>query len=415
MFKQLRRKFIIITMVLTGTILIGVLGSTLWTTYTTQRDLVQEQLDRSIENDLDEMPLMGGKGPEKDGLRANMLVIALDVSSDGVILQTSRSPIIVNSSVLADVVDVALASEVDQGRIDDLHVAWCRAWKNISTLRIVIVDTSAMDSALTEQIWADLRIIVIALLINFFVVWWLSGWALEPVARAWEDQRRFVSDASHELKTPLAVILANTDILVHDDQIPSDSQRWIESTQEEAEHMKSLVNELLELARADESASGGATSALHKEQVDFSELVDSAALEFDAVAFERGCMLESKITPEISLMGDRVWLSRLVRILIDNACKYAAVGTTVEVNLSKTANHARLTVVNQGNPIEPEDLPHVFERFYRSDKVRTRGTGGFGLGLAIAKSIVDAHGGKISVTSNEVEGTCFTACCELPS
>ena len=408
MFKQLRRKFIVITMVLTGTILIGVLGSTLWTTYTTQRDLVQEQLDRSIDNDLDEMPLMGGKGPEKDGLRANMLVIALDVSSDGVILQTSRSPIIVNSSVLADVVDVALASEVDQGRIDDLHVAWCRAWKNISTLRIVIVDTSAMDSALTEQIWADLRIIVIALLINFFVVWWLSGWALEPVARAWEDQRRFVSDASHELKTPLAVILANTDILVHDEKIPPESQRWIESTQEEAEHMKSLVNELLELARADESASGGATSALHKEQVDFSELVDSAALEFDAVAFERGCMLESKITPEISLMGDRVWLSRLVRILIDNACKYAAVGTTVEVNLSKTANHARLTVVNQGNPIEPEDLPHVFERFYRSDKVRTRGTGGFGLGLAIAKSIVDAHGGKISVTSNEVEGTCFT-------
>lgn len=408
MFKQLRRKFIIITMVLTGTILIGVLGSTLWTTYTTQRDLVQEQLDRSIDNDLDEMPLMGGKGPEKDGLRANMLVIALDVSSDGVILQTSRSPIIVNSSVLADVVDVALASEVDQGRIDDLHVAWCRAWKNISTLRIVIVDTSAMDSALTEQIWADLRIIVIALLINFFVVWWLSGWALEPVARAWEDQRRFVSDASHELKTPLAVILANTDILVHDDKIPSESQRWIESTQEEAEHMKSLVNELLELARADESASGGTTSALHKEQVDFSELVDSAALEFDAVAFERGCMLESEITPDISLMGDRVWLSRLVRILIDNACKYAAVGTTVEVNLSKTTNHARLTVINQGNPIEPEDLPHVFERFYRSDKVRTRGTGGFGLGLAIAKSIVDAHGGKISVTSNEVDGTCFT-------
>lgn len=408
MFKQLRRKFIVITMVLTGTILIGVLGSTLWTTYTTQRDLVQEQLDRSIDNDLDEMPLMGGRGPEKDGLRANMLVIALDVSSDGVILQTSRSPIIVNSSVLADVVDVALASEVDQGRIDDLHVAWCRAWKNISTLRIVIVDTSAMDSALTEQIWADLRIIVIALLINFFVVWWLSGWALEPVARAWEDQRRFVSDASHELKTPLAVILANTDILVHDDKIPSESQRWIESTQEEAEHMKSLVNELLELARADESASGGTTSALHKEQVDFSELVDSAALEFDAVAFERGCMLESEITPDISLMGDRVWLSRLVRILIDNACKYAAVGTTVEVNLSKTTNHARLTVINQGNPIEPEDLPHVFERFYRSDKVRTRGTGGFGLGLAIAKSIVDAHGGKISVTSNEVEGTCFT-------
>lgn len=408
MFKQLRRKFIVITMVLTGTILIGVLGSTLWTTYTTQRDLVQEQLDRSIDNDLDEMPLMGGRGPEKDGLRANMLVIALDVSSDGVILQTSRSPIIVNSSVLADVVDVALASEVDQGRIDDLHVAWCRAWKNISTLRIVIVDTSAMDSALTEQIWADLRIIVIALLINFFVVWWLSSWALEPVARAWEDQRRFVSDASHELKTPLAVILANTDILVHDDKIPSESQRWIESTQEEAEHMKSLVNELLELARADESASGGTTSALHKEQVDFSELVDSAALEFDAVAFERGCMLESEITPDISLMGDRVWLSRLVRILIDNACKYAAVGTTVEVNLSKTASHARLTVINQGNPIEPEDLPHVFERFYRSDKVRTRGTGGFGLGLAIAKSIVDAHGGKISVTSNEIEGTCFT-------
>ena len=217
-----------------------------------------------------------------------------------------------------------------------------------------------------------------------------------------------MADASHELKTPLAVIIANTQILANDPAIPAESKRWVESTADEAGHMKSLVTDLLELARADESATDGLTGARQHEDIDFSELVDSATLEFDAIAFERGCEIESSIEEGIHVQGDREWLERVTKILIDNGCKYAAAGTQVEVKLRRAGQHAQLDVTNFGQPIDAEDLPHVFERFYRTDKARARTTGGFGLGLAIAKSTVEAHGGKISVTSSEAAGTTFT-------
>ena len=131
-------------------------------------------------------------------------------------------------------------------------------------------------------------------------------------------------------------------------------------------------------------------------------------MEFDGVAFERGCTIESDIEPNIHLQGDRTQLSRAVRTLIDNATKYATKGTTVTVRLKKPEKRAVLTVNNASAPMDPEDLEHIFDRFYRSDKARSREeTGGFGLGLAICKGIVDAHGGSIKATSTAEEGTTF--------
>jgi signal transduction histidine kinase len=145
--------------------------------------------------------------------------------------------------------------------------------------------------------------------------------------------------------------------------------------------------------------------------VDFSEIVDSCALEFDAVAFDRGVMLDSNVEEGIHLQGDPEWLGRLAKILIDNATKYARKGTEVKVTLKRTSQHIVLSVNNQGDPIDPEDLPHLFDRFYRSDKARSRGEGeqgGFGLGLAIAKGIAEVHGGTIRATSTKADGTTFT-------
>ncbi|MDY4014353.1 HAMP domain-containing sensor histidine kinase, partial [Parafannyhessea umbonata] len=200
-----------------------------------------------------------------------------------------------------------------------------------------------------------------------------------------------------------------TQILQRDKALPADSRRWVDSTAEEAGHMKTLVNDLLQLARADESVAG-TTGILKRADVDLSDIVSSAALEFDAVAFERGTSVEDSVAEGVHVQGDADWLRRMVRILIDNAVKYAAAGTTVKVTLERRSKGCRLTVNNQGPTIPAEDLPHVFERFYRSDKARTRdgGAGGFGLGLAIAKSTVDAHGGTIQCTSDEKSGTTFT-------
>ena len=409
MLKRLRRQFILIVMSLVGAVLIAVLGFSYVGSYTGLNNAIDKSLERSLSNGINDRPVMGDMRPDERGGFGNMLGLVVEVSSDGIVLRTSNAPVVINTSILEDVVDRILLDGESAGRDKSAHVAWNSQWIDDDTLRIALVDTSSGDELLRNQALQDISIIVVALVVLFGISWWLSGWVLQPVERAWEQQRRFVSDASHELKTPLAVILANTQILQSEEDISEDAMRWIDSTADEANHMKSLVGDLLQLARADETAAGVSNNAVRNVDIDFSEMVESASLEFDVVAFERGCMIETDIMEGIHVQGDPEWLERLVRILIDNACKYGESGTDVTIRLAKSGSHAKLTVHNCGNPIDAEDLPHVFERFYRSDKARSReGEGGFGLGLAIAKGIVDTHGGTISVTSSEAEGTTFT-------
>lgn len=168
--------------------------------------------------------------------------------------------------------------------------------------------------------------------------------------------------------------------------------------------MRGLVESLLELARTEE----GAGSARRNVDVDLSSTVEGEALQFDAVAFEKGCLIETRVEPGVHVMGDPEQLARLTKTLVDNACKYASKDSQVTVTLSRHNGTAQLSVNNLGEPIPEEDLPHVFDRFYRSDKARTRQTGGFGLGLAIARGIAEGHGGKISVTSTQQDGTTFS-------
>ena len=173
--------------------------------------------------------------------------------------------------------------------------------------------------------------------------------------------------------------------------------------------MKALVEELLELARTDETIAGTA-DVMAKERVDLTELVENACLEFDAIAFERGTSIESEIAPDIFCTGDAEWLTRLAKILIDNACKYARGPEPVRVRLGAASHRVTFSVNNHGAQIDADDLPHVFDRFYRTDKARSRGqgSGGFGLGLAIARGIAESHGGEILCTSDEQSGTTFT-------
>lgn len=257
-----------------------------------------------------------------------------------------------------------------------------------------------------------------ALAVLFAISIFLSRWALRPAAQAWESQQRFVADASHDLKTPLTVILANAAILKEHPECSVASQsKWVESTQYEAEHMQELVEDLLLLAQLDESKNAGAGESILKrttaqefpEKLDLSDLTEGELLEFESVAYERGISLEQNISPGIAVRGSATRLRRLVSALIDNACKYAGRDGTVSVALHPCGKQVKLTVRNTGMPIAPKDLPHVFDRFYRADKARTRNFDGHGLGLAIARAIAEEHGGTLTATSNDQEGTIFTA------
>jgi len=413
LFKRLRIQFVVITLTLVGVVMAATLGMSCYSNYSTQYSITMESLEKGLgsasagtsgmltDTDLDAPSDSGSHG------FSGTFTLTVTASATGAITGKSDSPISISAEDLATIVDEAVTSSSSSGQNSDYHLAWLKRPTNTGYL-ISIADTSSRDSALNRQLLMSIGIFVGALAVLFVIAWFLSSWMLEPVKDAWERQRRFISDASHELKTPLSVIIANTGILQRDHDIPRQSMRWIDSTADEAGTMKSLVEELLVLARTDEAASGTAQSALAREDLDLSELVDESVLEFDAIAFERGCSIDTDIEKGIRFSADKDQLGRAVRTLVDNASKYATKGTTVMVTLGHAGKRAKLTVNNAGPAINPEDLGHLFDRFYRSDKARARETGGFGLGLAICKGIIEAHGGEISVSSTERDGTTFT-------
>ena len=402
MLKRLRRKFCAITLLLVGLVLVAALGSTFVSAANTQGEITRSMLEKSLDMGFAQPPTLGA-GENAD----RAFVVTLDVSDAGVVLSRSGAAIEVSSDQMAGIIAKALQSPSDSGHSEKLHVAWMKRQTD-SGFTLALCDTTSRDGAIARQLGMDVAIFVGAMAALAVVVRILSKWALSPVELAWDQQRRFISDASHELKTPLAVICANSQILQRDASIPEGSRRWVESTAEEADHMKGLVEDLLTLARADEAAAGTTEDALRHDEVDLSSIVDEAALEFDAVAFERGCSIDSEVAGNIVVRGDADQLGRVIRTLLDNATKYAERNSPVRVRLTQANGHAQLTVTNRGPMIKPEDLGHLFDRFYRTDKARSRQeTGGYGLGLAIAKSTVEAHGGKIWATSDAAEGTCF--------
>ena len=243
-----------------------------------------------------------------------------------------------------------------------------------------------------------------AALAGFFAVsLFLARWLVKPVEESWKNQRQFVADASHELKTPITVLLADADILLsHPDDTIRERRQWVEHIRDEGLRMKGLVGDLLFLAR-------GAAAGLERPQgkADLSGVCEGCVMSFEPVAFEAGLTLESSVAPGVSVTGSGEELRRLCAILLDNACKYGERGGTVTVTLAG-GDRAVLTVHNTGEPIPAQAQAHLFERFYRADAARNREQGGCGLGLAIAAAIVERHRGKITVRSAAGEGTAFT-------
>ena len=400
MLKRLRIRLVAIIVGLVGAVYLCMVALTYMSSEASLNTLVDHSLAGALQ---ERTGFDAGVGSNEPLGMDRLPVIWVDIASGGLVLGTNQEQVSIDEDLLKDTIASALESGQTTGRDDDNHISW-RMSSSKFGWRIAIADTTSVDAEISSQLVRSLELGAGGIVAIVLIALLLSSWALKPVERAWEQQRQFVADASHELKTPLAVILANTQILKSDEsKIPKESRHWIEGTADEAERMRGLVEELLELARTEDGASNARANA----PVDLSSLVEGDALQFDAVAYERGCEIETNVVDGISVLGDQEQLERLLKTLIDNACKYATSGTQVKVSLEKNGSHALFVATNQGDPIPEEDLPHVFDRFWRSDKARARSTGGYGLGLAIAKGIAESHGGKIWVTSDDMRGTSF--------
>lgn len=231
----------------------------------------------------------------------------------------------------------------------------------------------------------------------------LSAIAARPMEEAIRREKQFVADASHDLKTPLSVILANNAILMENPDAPAGNlARWLDSTQLAAKRMQQLIGEMLTLAEAERQ-----DAPLTLEPIDLADIAMKAALELESVAFEKNVTLDTDLPEKCVIRGNADYLLRIVTSLLENALKYEPAGGQVILALTQSKRKTVLSVRNPGSRIPEEDLPHVFDRFYRSDKSRTNSQGSFGLGLAITKEMTQRLGGSVTAASSEAEGTTF--------
>ncbi|MBO5396602.1 MAG: HAMP domain-containing histidine kinase [Clostridia bacterium] len=316
-----------------------------------------------------------------------------------------------NESTVTRAVSYALESENDFGHINSLNLFYHKHAFGNGT-RIAFADSNQYFQYLEVILFDGGIFLMLASLFLWAIMRFLASMCLKPVEKAWEQQKNFIADASHELKTPLTVILTNNGILQsHKDETVESQMQWIHSTGEEASHMRELVEKLLLLAKTDNMSRKNLF-----EDVNLSDIAMQSALQFEPVAFEKGVSLVTDIEKDIYIKGDAVAINQIVHILLDNAVKYAGVGGEAVLTLKKKrAYHLKrfigydiyLSAKNTGAPIPEEDMPHIFERFYRSDKARTSGSG-YGLGLSICKNLASLHGADIDVTSDAENGTVFT-------
>ena len=300
-----------------------------------------------------------------------------------------------DTDALTAILTDCLAQEEDEGSLPGYALRYLRQDDGLYT-QIAFVDISLETAALRQMMASYLRIALLSLALLAGASFLLSLRVTRPVERAWRQQRQFFSDASHELKTPLTVILSNAEML-EGAALPERESRWRDNILSEARQMKTLVEEMLTLSRT-EDAQRKPTVA----DVDLSDLSEDCALAFEPVAFEAGKPLSWDVAQGLSVSGDGEKLRRLLSILLDNAAKYGAAGEGIVLSLKAERGQAILSVANGsgGHPIPPEELPRLFERFYRTDTSRGEQSG-FGLGLPIAQAIAKEHHGALRAESDE--------------
>ena len=407
MIRSLKRKFVIISMSFVLVVLLAVFTTLCGTTSASQQQNASRSLNTLLMRRDDSPPnfeIQKPNAPNESAPQRNTDLVAgfvVTLDSDGGVTDISTSSVTVSDETAATLAAQVLSGDAASGMIRSYSLRYLVVVENGVT-RIAFLDASSDITAMSELIITSLLVGALALLAFFFASLFLANLALKPVEVAWNRQKQFVADASHELKTPLTVILANQKILLsHASHTVAQERQWIENTQSEGSRMKSLIEDLLFLAKTD---AGKSKETLN--EVSLSDIAQGTLLSFASLAFEAGVSLDDDIQPDVRLTGNEPQLRRLCGILLDNAVKYADAKGSVRVELRADGANARLCVFNSGAPIPESELTHLFERFYRVD--RARSAGGFGLGLSIADSIVRTHGGRISVASSAAAGTVFT-------
>ncbi len=308
-------------------------------------------------------------------------------SADGTVLSVFDGEKTVSSDDnLTELARQILSEGASTGRTGNL--SYVVAKKDGYTL-VAFLDNTVSEAGLQTMMRNALLVGFASLVAMFFISVFLARRIIHPLEESDKQQKQFISDASHELKTPIAVIDANAEILSRE----LGHNEWLSNIQYESNRMGELVKQLLDLSSAE-------SREVPREELDFSHVVTGESLVFETFAFENGKILQSNIEEGISITGNKNQLTQVISVLLDNALRHST-GAQIELSLKKQGHNAVLSVSNEGEEISQEKLEHLFERFYRVDDVRNSEDNHYGLGLSIAQAVVQKHGGTIGASCSD--------------
>lgn len=391
MFKTLRKKFLwmnllsIVCILLVAFFAVGFISI-----QNTSRDI-----DNELSMRLDvprNMPDL--KGKPKDEGPGNMTYLVLVNQKKEILSLDEPSFVSMSESVYSNLLEhVEIKDEDGYFQLDGRYFAYkLKAYGN--NYLVAFLDINQQVGVITEMLIAFglvsvVSIVVVALFSNYF-----AGRAIAPIQKNFKKQQDFVSDASHELKTPLTIISTNVDaILTSKDATVESQKKWLDNIQEELKRTTKLTNSLLYLTKIEDE------HELQHQDFDFSRVVDEECLTFEVQAFEKELSVQTNIQEHVHISGNKDLLEQVVRSLLENALKYTSAGHTIQVDLHVDQKQVKLSISNPSPTIPTEKQSRLFERFYRVDDDRNSQTGGHGLGLSICLRIVEMHKGTMAIHS----------------
>ena len=390
MFKKLEIKFIITIMALLTSIVVLLFGTIYMTTKTNNEYMLFSQ----VNNTLNDIKISNsGKITAHGRFVEDSILAEYNIKENSILYSTTLD---INENDIKQLISSVVSTNKDKGFVkyhDNNYVYNFK--RNPFGVDIVLQECNYYNNYLNKLIAEFIIIGVISLIVLFILSVHIAKKSIKPVEAAYNSQKRFIGDASHELKTPLAVIKTNIDVLkANENDTIKNQEKWFNYISFQTDRMSKLVSNLLYLAKSDNNEVLGKESLFN-----VADSIMNQILSFEAIAYENNLELKCDIDPQINFYGDKEAINQLIGILVDNAIKHSYKDTVINVTLKEIRQKMCICVENIGETIPKEDIDKIFERFYRVDKSRERERGGYGLGLSIAKSITLRYKGKIYAQS----------------
>ncbi len=425
MMKQIRKKFIGIALLALSLAMLLVAGAINVVYFIDTTNELNETLDYIVENEIANVQKKQDKADFQQGndddsfalqkrekgnnhhmntrLEESRYFIAIQNTDGELVLGAGSKETEYSQEELLEIAEDVLSSNADSGYTG--NYVYRVTDKNDGSRAAIFLNCESKKAGVISLALISLGACVTGVLLSLLLVALLSKRAIKPMMESIEQQKRFITDAGHELKTPLTVISANMDVLSMD----IGANEWVQGTQKQVANMRKLVNELVYLSRMDET-----DSHLEKSVVDLSKAVQDVAAPFEGMAEFNGKNLMLNIEDDIKVSGDEAALRRLISTLCENAVKHAPEDSDIQISLTQSGKSVVFTTENaMKEPLSEDALTHLFDRFYRGDESRSKEeNSGFGIGLSIARAITEKHGGTIKAKT--VDNDRLQIICTLP-